>query len=507
MKSLIFLILSIFAFTGFAGKVGTLELVDGRKTQCEFLFKHPANQSWILRSKDKATVQSLSHNLVHKFNGKVVNKKRKLSQDEKQELEYNSLWGNDVSKKQIGKYAKEKWDKKPLIVWAKPGESASALEDGKWLNENGKLIKGTPWKVEEYTHKRKKRKRGWFDGDVLLPAADQEYKAIQPGNRDHLHAFTIRHLTVEGNARYNIRYTVKGNLWIKDKGMIGEGTQTGGLGSADTNKHTFARFCFFRPEGEITWAFAPHISHWVNIDTGDSGSLEVIGMCGGASDRLTLSKGTLVVSEDSYIGNGNRGSFYSMPGTTAILLDGSRVGCSNPIVAGENGTYGIGGTLSFGTKEHPLKKDFIFSGAFFKKEHFSSKAVPSQRTKGASFVLGPKGKMVVYSSNPKKARVIFCPRSKNLPVSRYVVPNQYVKLIVRKKKKLYPPKPEFWGKPEIPKGVTAVFHGKTNFNGVVFDGFYKGGILVDPAARKKWRNVSLGKNNQGKANELFAPLN
>ena len=59
---------------------------------------------------------------------------------------------------------------------------------------------------------------------------------------------------------------------------------------------------------------------------------------------------------------------------------------------------------------------------------------------------------------------------------------------------------------EMPKGICAVFNGETDFDGVVFDGFYKGGIAVDPAARRKWKNVSFGDRNLGAPEELFRGL-
>ena len=66
--------------------------------------------------------------------------------------------------------------------------------------------------------------------------------------------------------------------------------------------------------------------------------------------------------------------------------------------------------------------------------------------------------------------------------------------------------PEFWDNEGVPNGVAAVFLGETDFNGVHFDGFHKSGILADPAAIKRWRNVSFGENNCAKPDELIRPL-
>jgi len=157
----------------------------------------------------------------------------------------------------------------------------------------------------------------------------------------------------------------------------------------------------------------------------------------------------------------------------------------------------------FGTPEHPLTRDLDFGGAYFSQEKVDSKAVPNQRTSGASFVLGSTGKIVVHSANPAKARVLFQPRSKDLPVSQYVLPKDLWKLCKQAKNKLLPPDPALWDEAIVPKGVVALFLGETDFNGVVFDGFYKEGIIVSDVQRKAWKNVTFGQKNQGKPEELF----
>lgn len=505
---------SLFAFLVFGGAAlhgapGTITLVDGSKLEADILFQHPNAPVLVVRSLRNSSVQSLPISEVAQttIGGKVTNfsTPRALTAEEKTARELNGPWADAVTPRQLGNYGTEKWEKKPLIVWAKPGESGDAMQAASWLDEKGQPLTAPPWKagVGKTFSGKEDAKGGEFDGDILLPAADVEYKAIQPGKRDYLGAFTIRHLTVERNASYNVGYRIQGNLWMKDGSHLGDKTQIGGLGSDETNKHTVARFSNHTTTEEPAWAYAGQISHWVSIFTG-SGSLEIIGHSGGAGDRLTLRKGTLVVSEDSFIGNGNRGSFYTQEGTTAILLDGARVGCPDSMVSGANGTVGISGTLMFGTPEHPLKRDLSFEGCFFALDKINPQAVPNQRTSGASFVLGATGKMVVHSADPTKARVVFCPRPKNAPVSGYVVPAEVKKLTGRNKdKKDTAPKAEFWDHPEVPKGVTAVFLGETDFNGVVFDGFYKEGIIVAPAKRQRWKNVTFGKNNLGKPEELF----
>ena len=225
--------------------------------------------------------------------------------------------------------------------------------------------------------------------------------------------------------------------------------------------------------------------------------MEIIGKSGGAGDRLTLQKGTLVLSENSFIGNGNRGSFYTMPGTTAVFLNGAGAGCLHPVVTGNRGTYGISGTIMFGTPEHPLTRDLRVEACYYRNTVLDPNAAPSQRTSGASIVLGPEGRMEVHSADPTKARVVFCGRPRDGRISQYAFPREHWDLV----------KPEnrdkFWEHEISPKGLAAVFRGETDFDGVVFDDFDTQSIVVDPAKRALWKHVSFGDGNRGKPEELF----
>ena len=491
--------------TGIPRGVGVVEFVDGMKTNCEVLFKHPHCDRLIVRSTGRGAVQSLAMAVVHKVTvgGKIaaVHPRRDLTAVEKASRQTNGFWGDRADSRRIGRYAKQKWERKGLIVWAQPGKSGEFDHGANWLDETGKPCKASPWRKDSVVERTDRRRRkagpqtGQFDGDILMPAAKEAYSVFQSGNRDHLGAYRVRHLTVESSASYNVRYTIRGNLWMKDGSMLGRGTQTGGFGSADFGWNTFARFCGKRRadrksaqrkrpggNGESEWIA---ISHWVSIDTGASGSLEIIGKSGGPGDRLTLKRGTLIVSEDSYIGNGNRGSYYCMPGTTTILLDGAGVGCRHKIIARGRATYGIGGTLMCGTPDHPLRRDLRIECCLYNIEDVTPHAQPGQRTHGASFVLGSTGKMIVHSKDPKSARVVFCPIPDGNPVSQYVVA------------------PRAKNRP-MPTGITAVFAGETTFDGVVFEGFCRQGVIVDPKARKAWKNVSFGKNQA--ATGLFVPF-
>lgn len=476
---------------------GVVTLVDGTELRGEILFKHPNADCLVVRSAGNRTLQSVAMPLIHQVQAggeqQAVNPRRALTDAERQARELNGLWGDAASEKRIGRYAAQDWPARPVIVWRYPGKSGNAMSAESWLDERGQPLKASPWTETDF-EKRWQRsgefsKPGYFDGDVLLPAADQQYKAIQPGKRDYLSAMTVRHLTIEANASYNVRYTIEGNLWLKHEGDLGGGTQTGGFGNPDAAWHTVARFCGDRwpqkkasDEGESEWIA---ISHWIHIHTG--GTIEVVGQTGGAGDRLTLSKGTLVISEDSHIGNGPRGSFYNEQGTTVIFLDGAGAGCLDKVLRGRGGTYGFGGTVMFGAPDHPLTRDLRVEMALFNAEDIDPNATPAQRTKGASMVLGPTGTMITHSADPDRARVIFCPRPDDAPYSSYAVGDRAQ------------------GR-EMPTGIAAVFAGQTQLDGVVFDGFLAGGIVVDPQAARRWKHVSFGEHNQAPPDQLFRDI-
>ncbi len=499
-------------------RISTITFVDGQQTKVQVLFEHPGAPLLIVRSPEHRTVQSIPLTVVHRVDGsgeaREVNARRSLTDTELLERQRNGVWVDDVGPGQIGQYARQTWEPRAVAVWATPGKSGNAMEPGNWLDETGRPYTDGPWQVvrdRKDDRGRKLPESGAFAGDVLLPAADKPYDVLQPGERDHLGEFELRHLTVERNAHYKVRYTIRGNLWLKDGSRLGGNTQTGGLGSGELDKHTIARVCNNHgaapADGLPDWAYAQDISHWIYIDTGEHGSMEVVGICGGASDRLTFKRGTLVISEDSYLGNGDRGCFYSQAGTTTILLDGATIGSPAPLTGGSGGnimaTYGIAGTLMFGTPDHPLTRDLVFGAALYPRERVSPNAQASQRSSGASLVLANTGRMVVHSSDPAKARVVFGQRDRRLPFSPYTIPRELWSHLDRRGDVMHPAKPELWEQPGIPNGLAAVLLGQTDFNGVVFDGFYEDGIMIAPNARSRWRNVSFGPNNLAAPEKLF----
>ncbi|MEX1017031.1 MAG: hypothetical protein WDZ31_09825 [Phycisphaeraceae bacterium] len=497
-----------------------LTLVDGQQTRGEVLFQHPNVERLIVRSGANRTVQSFPLSLLHMVTidgeTETYNPRRELTEAEKTTLERDGIWGDEAGPGQVGLYATEQWETRPLAVWRHPGTSGDVWESSNWLDENGEPFEeGGPFFLLPEDQRQSGDDLGIdrrFTGDVLLPASDTRYDVIQPGNPDAYGegapvASEMRHLTVEAGAQTRVRMVIRGNIWMKNDSMI-HAWVTMVLGSGDMNKHTFNRYCNYWYLPEPYWPYASIIGHLLFVDAGPTGSLEVIGYSGGAADRFDLISGTLVMSKDSYMGCGGRSSYTSARGTTTVMLDDARLGNSSPIKSDQqNASYAIGGTLMFGTPERPLTRDLLFGGTWYKEEWINpDRAEAHNRTRGASFVLGEHGRMVIHSADPTTARVVFrgWPKDQgggglpgNLRQFRRETNVDWDQRIS------LPPDPAMWESPDAPDGVAAVFLGETDFNGVVFDNFLKGGLVVRPGAPRRWRNVSFGENNHDAPEELI----
>ena len=121
----------------FAGGPGTVEFVDGLKTDCDILF--PLGERLIVRSKGNRIAQSFDLRTVHSvtIGGKTTefNASRALSAEETKVREVNALWGDVPGKGQIGDYGSQDWPAGPLMVWRRPGVSGDRFVAANWLDE------------------------------------------------------------------------------------------------------------------------------------------------------------------------------------------------------------------------------------------------------------------------------------------------------------------------------------------------------------------------------------
>jgi len=445
----------------FEGGPGTVTFVDGESTRCEILLEHAGRL--VVRALDHSHAQSFDLATVHAVGvegqpRRELNPRRELTDAERAARAAGPLWGNEVEEGRLGRYAEQAWEQGRLLIWREPGTSGSGLLGANWIDERGLPVFDTMAERPENT-------------DLLLPAAAQAYEVFGvPSAGDGEPTRRLRHLTVEANAFYNIAYWIGGNLWVKRGGNL-RGWQIGGLGSgdADESHHTFARF-----ESKIG------LGHWCQIDTGEQGSLEVIGPCRGPADRVTLQRGTLIISRDSWLGDGVRSSFYTQPETTLILLQNAVAGSHRAYSSNHRyATLGIGGTLMIGTPEMPITADMTLPLQVYPRDNIEPGASPSERTSGASLVIGETGRLEVHNADPANITVTFTRRE----------PGEEEKGWKEHK--------------NAPDGLAAVMRGEVHLKGVEFNGFYEGGIIVEPEQRADWEHIRFGPDNFAEPEQLF----
>jgi hypothetical protein len=472
---------STFEFIDFKGGVGTVEFVDGLKTDCKILFPHAGRL--IVRGKENRTLQSFDLKSIHTITigGKRTefNAKRALNDKEKELRAKNALWGDLPGKGQYGKYAKQEWPDCPVMIWANPGVSGLRFEGRNWLDETGAPYFETPLAAEGHTQTI------YPVVDILLPAADTPYMAsgwCAGGNES---SPPNRHLTVEYNATYGNTYNIQGNCWLKHgSGLIGQ--HRGNFLNDQPNLHRFVRFDGWRISRNGSTMIKDNmdycIAQWGNFSAGEGGTLELIGRIRCATDRAGIGgRGTVIISEGSALSDGDRAVFGVGGESTVALLQDAQLGFEGVMQAGGCTPIGVHGTLMIGMPDRPIRKDMVLRLAGLKTKQINRQAAGNWRAPGVSLMISEQGRLVIHSSDPKKARLILKMHDSQRAVTRS----------------------KRWGEPD---GLVCYFAGKTDLNGVVFENILEGGIISTPAARASWKNVSFGKSNAAGPEKLYWDL-
>jgi hypothetical protein len=471
---------SKFAAIDFSGGAGTVEFVDGLKSDCKILFPHAGRL--IVRGKGNRTLQSFDLKSVHAVTiadkRTEFNPKRPLNDKEKALRQKNALWGDVPGKGQLGRYGDQEWADCPIMIWARPGESGLRFLGPNWLDETGK-----PYFEVPLISQRKVRSDN-PDIDMLLPAAGSPYFATGWGAGSNEGAPPVRHLTVEQNASYGITFNVQGNLWMKHgSGLVGK--HRGRYDTEKPNIHRFLRFDGDRMnrEGEFVKSDNATLSQWGHFCTGAGATVELIGRIRAAADRLyVFGKGMLIISEGSRLADGPRASIAIAPGATLALLQDARVGHATQMQRGGCAAVSVDGTLLIGLPDKPIRKDMAFPICGIRKEQLA-KVVGGggMRAGGASLIVSKQGKFVIHSADPTKARVVFRTHD---PAETVVRSRSYGPC----------------------DGLAFYFAGQAILNGVVFDNVLEGGISAPADIRKTWKNVSYGKNNLAESGKLHRDL-
>jgi len=491
---------SELASIDFQGGQGTVEFVDGLKTDCKILFSHAGRL--IVRGKGNRTLQSFDLASVHTVtidgSRTQFNPKRPLTEKEKELRRLNALWADVPGKGEAGRYGDQQWPDCPVMIWARPGTSGACSVGPNWLDETGRPYFEVP------LISRRGVRSDTPSIDMLLPAADTPYAASSRHRRGSEGLPLYRHLTIERNACYGSADNLKGNLWMKHgSGLNGlTGSRGGEFANTEPGLHRFLRFDGKRIPYRGGGADAPLVdsrnavlAQFGYFSTGDGGTLELIGQIRSAGDRLTIGgTGTMIISEGSELLEGSRSALWIGQGATLALLQDALVGtvmtqqrpqCYASMI--------VGGTLTIGLPDKPIRRDMRFSLNGIKENLINRNPNFSVRSTGCSFVLGQRGRFVIHSANPQKARAIFTMHDSE----RAIANDARYRAMASKARD-----PAYWN----PEGIVCYFAGQTEVNGIVFDKVYPGGIIVAPETRAKWKNVFYASHNLAEPEKLYWKL-
>ncbi len=468
---------SKFHVNEFRGGPGTVEFVDGLKTDCKILFPHAGRL--IVRGKGNRTLQSFDLMSVHAVTidgGRTeFNAKRSLNDQEAELRRKNALWGDVPGKGQCGKYADQEWPDCPVMIWAHPGTSGFRFSGANWLDETG-----TPYFEVPLISQRNIRTDN-PDIDILLPAADTAYQATGWGAGGNEGSPPSRHLTVEYNATYGITYNVQGNLWMKHgSGLVGK--HRGRFDSEQPNVHRFLRFDGERAghDGTLVDGLDACIGQWGFFRAGEGSTLELIGRIRCAADRSYIfGPGTIVLSEGAALADGTRAAFFISAESTVVFLEDAQLGAECSMQSLGCASISCNGTLMFGLPDRPIRRDTALAVAGLKSDQVNRALGGGGRSPGASLILSPQGRFVVHSVDPNKARV-------------------FIKMHDSERAKK--------ASRDEPEGIVCYFAGDVELNGVVFDNVLEGGIVTPAATRATWKNIFYGEHNLAEPEKLYWDL-
>ena len=302
-------------------------------------------------------------------------------------------------------------------------------------------------------------------------------------------AVEVRHLTIEKNAaciswHVHKLIAVWGNLWVKRGGWVHWINLRG-------PKH-----CFFRmdsvpypsgsnsyanlnsgvhPNARILGTNRTHITHKLEVCKYNNGSVEFTGNMG-INDEIQVQTGKLIINDGfRYNGLTRRGTFEVFKGAVLELQSGAVVAPfqHNKLRDSYNMNVYKGGVIQAGSPDRPLTRDvhLLFS---------ESRSAGLYSASGSS--------IKVYSSDPKKARLVF---------SSIHSWRNFCDAQGRPARQL--------GKRTGNTGIKLHLAGEQLFDGVMFDCVRRGGIqMINPQSRRRWKNVSYGRLNAAKPDELFA---
>ena len=398
-------------------------------------------------------------------------------------------------------FTKQKWPEKRLLIWNVDETTKSArgepngLEPKNWID----AVTGKPAETPPD-----------MDADLVFPDSDEPYRVVMAG-KGKMH-FACRHMTVGRNAHVSVeaggKFSVFGNLWIRNEGLLTVWRNTVFAGDADTflrydwpedgklkkmhDERLVAPYDPQRKESENPWmdygrrsrSVATYLVH----DKAPERSTEVVGYVR-ITDEVGIKSGAFIVGRDSRFVTTGPATVSVNKGAKVVLMDGAL--CSHGMNQIPCRDWGVKGEVSGGAPDRPLRRD-AYMGMGYKnwinlpipRREGQTKPIPTTPG-GAKMHYGyggystvVEGDLIGYPAEGCDARLVVCWQ------------------------RIAAGGAGCWGRtdeafkeafPKIPPKIALWISGDSKVENVRFDDLQPGGIVTkDMETFETWKNVSLG---------------
>lgn len=378
---------------------------------------------------------------------------------------YNNkeLWPAEMQK---AAFVKQPWPKTRVLVWAKPGggETKDGWEAKYWL-ENGKPT------TEPFDE----------DTDLVFPDFPSGMYWVHLTEGRKYQPASFRHLTVGRGAGIIGHFSVGGNTWIRQGGMVRY------LDSTVGKQNTFLR----NDNGDIQ--LVDHF-HFKKVPMA---SCELIGKYS-SDDNWQIYSGLMILAPDSHISAGNRTDPEIHENAALALMSGAyftrRLNCDwgHDLI--------VKGKFSAGLPDRPLTRDARL-GLGYKSKGSLINNTTERGNRTASpddfgMLVVETGSFKVFTAAPAEARLI---------INCHKLDQDAGQLGIQFRNRNLDAEQGMAKAKAVPKLTDMLLLGDADMSNVQFDDILKGGIrMIDPTKAKRWSNVTFGTHNGGNSQELVS---
>lgn len=237
-------------------------------------------------------------------------------------------------------------------------------------------------------------------------------------------------------------------------------------------------------------------------------------------DEFRIFACTVIVGRNSVLQPGRNASPKICRGGVLALLDGAYFGswCNNwgiPDMTVESGT------IQGGLKDRPLRRSCTFGLGFknhtaayyeparVKNDHRALRKWKGRLARVPSLVVGPGCTLRCYNTDPDKERLVFSvmPGGIGDKTGRPIRPLPGSPEEGKDRQRTPDAAERYKWFDALPRGLDCFLAKGVMVQGVEFDYFRKGGVMVqDPADRSKWQNARFGPHCMAKAGEMVSRL-